>query len=68
MEVFLQKGPRFAWHWNSSKTKLYEKKKKNQLLVISSKKGLKEMESKQVNFSRFNCSMSQVAQTIIDAT
>ena len=44
------------------------KKKKNQLLVISSKKGVKEKESKQVNFSRFNCSMSQVAQIIIDAT
>lgn len=45
-----------------------EKKKKKKLLVISSKKGVKEKESKQVNFTRFSCSMSQVAQIIIDAT
>lgn len=50
------------------KLSFMKKKKKNQLLVISSKKGVKEKESKEVNFSRFNCSMSQVAKIIIDAT
>lgn len=50
------------------KLSFMEEKKKKQLLVISSKKGVKEKESKQVNFTRFSCSMSQVAQIIIDAT